>query len=295
MGIFDRLFGPKERDDPALMLPGTDAAFPPAGEQQVFREVRTLPATDPATGKRVFRSGVGVSTSSQAEARARAEEQARRVLDDLLAGRREAVGGYAYLVNKRIEPVVEVLRGESGENARMTVNGYGAIVMNTRQALFADIDVLDDQGRNPRREDPPAPLLRGLASRSGLGWRAYRTYGGWRCLCTSAVFDPSSEDALALLRDVGADPKYVLLCRAQRTFRARLTPKAWRAGERPLEIPPGRPVPRRELQRYVDRTWGYATARFVTTVGTTEAMPELAEIVAYHDRWTQATTGKPLA
>jgi len=295
MGIFDRLFGPKEPDDPALILPGTDATFPPAGEQRVFRELRTLPAADPATGKRVFRSGVGVSTSSQAEARAQAEGQARRALDDLVAGRREAMGGYAYLVDRRIEPVVEVLRDQAGEAARMTVNGYGAIVMNARQALFADIDVLDDQGKNPRKEDPPAQLLRGLASRSGLGWRTYRTYGGWRCLCTNAVFDPASDEALSLLRDLGADPKYVLLCRAQRTFRARLTPKAWRAGERPIEVPPGRPIPRKDLQRYVDHTWQYATARFVTTVGPSESIPELSEIVAYHDRWTQATTSKPLA
>ena len=294
MGIFRR-FGSKEPEDPAPILPGTDASFPPAGERQVFREVRTLPATDPATGKRVFRSGVGVSTSSQAEARAMAEEQARRALADLVGGRREAVGGYAYLVDRRIEPVVEILRGESGEAARMTVNGYGAIVMNARQALFADVDVLDDQGKNPRREDPPAPLLRGLASRSGLGWRTYRTYGGWRCLCTNAVFDPASDDAQSLLRSLGADPKYVLLCRAQRTFRARLTPKAWRAGERPLELPAGRPVPRRDLQRYVERTWRFATARFVSAIGPAETIPELSDVVTYHDRWTQATTSKPLA
>jgi hypothetical protein len=292
MDFVGRLFGPKQPDDQPLRLPGSDARFPPAGEQRVYREVRTLPATDPLTNQRVFRSGVGVSTSSELEARQMAEEQARRALEDLLTRRRDAVGGYAYLVDKRVEPLVDVL---PEQEARITVNGYGAIVMNARQALFADVDVLDDQGSNPRSEDPPAALARGLASRSGLGWRTYRTYGGWRCLCTNATFDPVSEEALSLLGDLGADPKYVVLCRVQRTFRARLTPKPWRAHQRPLAIAAGRDVSRGELQRYVDRTWRYATARFVKTVGPVEITPELNALVEYHDRWTQAATSKPLA
>src|SRR5438445_8740130 len=103
MGFIGRLFrrGDDEPPEQALALPGSEPRFLPAGEEQVFREMRTLPATDPSTGKRVFRSGVGISTTSAADARRLAEDQARRALDDLLAGQSGELGGYAYLANRR--------------------------------------------------------------------------------------------------------------------------------------------------------------------------------------------------
>jgi hypothetical protein len=112
-------------------------------------------------------------------------------------------------------------------------------------------------------------------------------------LCTSASFQPASREAQALLADLGADPKYVLLCGVQETFRARLTPKPWRARYPAREVTPGNSVNRAELQRHIDRTWRYATARHVT--GTDEPAPEVRPILEFHDQWTQAATGKPLA
>ena len=128
-----------------------------------------------------------------------------------------------------------------------------------------------------------------------LRFRSYRTRGGWRLLCTSATFEPASSEAQGLLTDLGADPKYVLLCRVQQTFRARLTPKPWRAQYRPQEITPGDSVSRAEVQRYVDRTWRYATARQVTAADPYEVAPDVWPIVEFHDQWTQAASGKPLA
>jgi hypothetical protein len=296
VGFIGRMFrrGDGEPPEEGLPLPGTEPRFLPAGEERIFREMRTLPATDPRTGKRLFRSGVGISMVSAADARAIAEEQARRALDDLLAGRSGALGGYAYLANRRAEALVDILRGPAGESARITVNGYGAIVMNATAALFADVDT-DDLGPQPRTELPPASLSIVLKGRPEVTMRAYRTRAGWRYLCTNGTFDPASEDTRAFLTELGADAKYVLLCRAQRSFRARLTPKPWRAGQRTLPVFPARAIAREDLQRHVDRTWKYATARFVERVGPDETLPELRDLIEYHDRWTQALSTKPLA
>ncbi len=302
MGFIGRMFRrgngeppDDEPHEPALRLPGSEPRFLPAGEERIFREVRTLPATDPRTGKRVFRSGVGISTISAADARQIAEEQARRALEDLLTGRGEALGGYAYFADRRAEALVEVLRGAAGESARITVNGYGAIVMNAATALFADVDTDDRGPKPPSGERVPAKLLKVLAGHPEVAMRAYRTRAGWRYLCTNRTFDPASDDARAFLQELGADPRYVLLCRAQRSFRARLTPKPWRAGQRTAPLFPARAVAREDLQRLVDGTWRYATARFVERVGPDETLPDLRDVVDYHDRWTQATTEKPLA
>jgi len=286
--------GDGEPPEEGLELPGTEPRFLPAGEERVFREMRTLPATDPRTGRRLFRSGVGISTMSAADARQIAEEHARRALEDLLAGRSGALGGYAYLANRRAEALVDVLRSPAGESARITVNGYGAIVMNATTALFADVDT-DDLGPNPRAARPPASLLTVLAARPEVAMRAYRTRAGWRYLCTNRTFDPAGEDTRAFLAELGADARYVLLCRAQRSFRARLTPKPWRAGQRTIPVFPARAIAREDLQRHVDRTWKYATARFVERDGPDETLPELLDLVEYHDRWTQAMSTKPLA
>ncbi|TME66099.1 MAG: hypothetical protein E6I54_02440 [Chloroflexi bacterium] len=165
MGFIGRLFrrGDDEPPEPGLLLPGSAPRFLPAGEERIFREIRTLPATDPRTGKRVFRSGVGISAMSAADARQIAEEQARRALEDLLAGRSGALDGYAYLANRRAEALVDVLRGPTGESARITVNAYGSIVMNATAALFADVDT-EDVGPEPRAEPPPASPLTVLAA-----------------------------------------------------------------------------------------------------------------------------------
>ena len=58
---------------------------------------------------------------------------------------------------------------------------------------------------------------------------------------------------------------------------------------------PARAIAREDLQRHVDRTWKYATTRFVERVGPDETLPELRDLVEYHDRWTQAMSTKPLA
>jgi hypothetical protein len=98
-----------------------------------------------------------------------------------------------------------------------------------------------------------------------------------------------------LLNELGADAKYELLCRVQRSFRARLTPKPWRAGHRALWIGATKGVGRQELQAYVDATWNYATARFISGAGPADTIAEIKGIVDYHDRWTQAASDKTLA
>ena len=296
MGFIGRMFrrGGEEPPEQGPPLPGSEPRFLPAGEERIFREVRTLPTTDPRSGRRVFRSGVGVSTVSVADAGRIAEDQARRGLEDVLAGRTGTLAGYAYLANRRAEALVDVLRGLSGESARITVNAYGSIVMNATATLFADVDT-DDHGPQPPADRPPAKASAVLAARPDIAMRAYRTRAGWRYLCTNRTFDPAGEDARTLLADLGADARFILLCRAQRSFRARLTPKPWRAGQRTVPVFPTRAVSRDVLQRYVDRTWKYATARFVESVGPDETLPELRDVIEYHDRWTQAASAKPLA
>jgi hypothetical protein len=296
MGAFiGRIFRGDEPKGPSgAVLPGQAPRFLPGGEEPSFRATSMASGTDPRTGRRIFRSGVGISLGSQAEAQQLAEEHARQAIADAVAGHEGRLGSYAY-ANRRLEPVVETIRGTSGEAARVTVNIFGALVMNAASALFADVDLVDDE--RGARDDEPVPDEIGalVARRADLGFRLYRTRAGWRYLCTTRLFDPSSDETRQLLEELGADPKYVLLCRVQKTFRARLTPKPWRARHRALYVSPTEGIARADLQKYVDRTWAYATARNAGRLGRDEPLGELLQIIEYHDRWTQAGSDKPLA
>ena len=129
----------------------------------------------------------------------------------------------------------------------------------------------------------------------------YKTAGGFRLLATDRVYTPGSSESESLMRQVGADPAFIQLCRIQDSFRARLTPKPWRIGK---AAPPG-DFPRedarlqRDFDKWVqeyDRAAGSkATCQFVETIGQSTIHSDVAHIVQLHDDRTRATTGLPLA
>jgi hypothetical protein len=221
--------------------------------------------------------------------------------------------------------VVEVVAGEPGEpTAAVTRNGYGCLVLNTARAAFVDVD-LDGApaeappqrvGRTlfavlfgaaaPRpRPSAPAPppklLTDWLAVDRARGARVYRTAAGYRYLLTHELLDPASAECARTFEELGADPLYRQLCRAQNSFRARLTPKPWRCGAGSFRVAFPRPDEREAgrvdalLRSYEKKANRYATCAFVAALGSDRVAPEIAPIVALHDQRTRAASGLPLA
>jgi len=133
------------------------------------------------------------------------------------------------------------------------------------------------------------------------GWRVYRTKAGLRLLATHALFDPESTSTEQVFDALGADPLYRRLCRTQKCFRARLTPKPWRCGFR---NPPCRwPWPDAKAEaRYKD--WGYlyqkacrdyATCDLTATPGSQQIDPTVQLILKVHDETTLANSKLALA
>lgn len=298
MTLFSKLFGGEAPVHPPLPA-GVDR-FLPAGEPSVFRATATARAPHPSSGVLQFRSGAGSSTVSQADAEREAEERAQRHLDAALADGGAARDSYAYAVDRGMEPVVEVLALPQGSDvARVTINSYGALIVNARSALFVDVDTRreEDKEEDAGASDLAAARLRDVVTADpALGFRVYRTRNGWRYLCTTRTFDPASDETRGLLEQLGADAKYVLLCRAQRCFRARLTPKPWRIGCRFFNVHPTEAIARQRVERYLKKAAPYATAAFTARVGSSHAPPpELQLILDHHDSWCAAESGRPLA
>ena len=251
-----------------------------------------------------------------AEAGARADARIAAMAQRLRGG--QPLQRYGYSDRPLREEILETIATRSGgEAAVITRNQYGARVLNASGALFIDIDLDETQpesgglagalGRlfGAKPVDPIAAQLERLSAWARrnpfLGLRVYRTAGGLRAVIPNEVFDPQRADALEILQTLSNDPLYIRLCQAQGCFRARLTPKPWRCA---MPNPPARfPWPdsagesryRAWERRYEHAAAGYRVCRPVAHYGPRDVHPDLVEVLAYHDRFTLASTERPLA
>lgn len=234
----------------------------------------------------------GWSETSPSDAEARAADRFRS-LEQRVSQGLDLPRGYAYGDRPVREQIIEEIAGPGGQpDALITRNSYGSVVLNASRSMFVDVDAAPVQ---PDR-------LRDALRSSGVGsTRVYRTAAGYRLLATDRLYTPGSSDSESLMRQVGADPAFIQLCRIQDSFRARLTPKPWRIGK---AAPPG-DFPREDarvrqafdrwLQEYDRAAGSKATCQFVETIGDGSIHPDVAHIVQLHDDRTRATSSLPLA
>jgi hypothetical protein len=183
-------------------------------------------------------------------------------------------------------------------------------VLNAAGLLFLDIDVEPATGvqrllgafGGASRAEAVLTGLRGALQEYGrAAFRVYRTASGFRAAAVDREFDPTGDDVQRLMQATGTDPAFARLCLAQRSFRARLTPKPWRC-RRPL--PPGR-YPRADdeqrqrfaawLREYESASARYATCRYVETIGSGSPRSALRGLLELHDRLTRCDDALPLA
>ncbi|MGE0363567.1 MAG: hypothetical protein AB7H93_11000 [Vicinamibacterales bacterium] len=257
-------------------------------------------------GRRLLLRLWGWSQESAAEALELAKQRLAEVTARLAGG--DGTDGYLYGARQPLREEIVRYLGEDGQ-AVVTRNRYGALVLNTARVPFIDVDAVAPSGfgglkrlfgRGPA-VDPTLERIREACGRHPHhAFRVYRTHAGYRVLVTNAVLDPASDEATGFLNGFDADPAFVMLCRQQRSFRARLTPKPWRIGVKaPSGQHPRDPVAQAAfgawLLKYDLASRGYATCRFVESIGTAPPGGEVRAIVDEHDRTTRAVETLPLA
>lgn len=242
-------------------------------------------------------------------ARSTALQRLKRVLERL--GRGEPFpDSYAYLSRPLREEILETVAGPADAPlALLTRNRYGAQVLNAARLLFLDIDFpppsLMDRlralfGAPGAQARALARLRQALQQHGRATFRLYRTAAGLRAIAVDREFDPAGDDTRALMQATGTDPAFARLCVAQKSFRARLTPKPWRCR---LRTPPGQ-HPRDGsgatafaawLREYEKASGAFATCRYLETVGTGSARGDARALIDLHDRLTRSATALPLA
>jgi hypothetical protein len=269
-------------------------------------------------GKSLTCHAWGWSFEDADQAREDAASRARRIFDRLINGARP--DKYAYSARPTREEIVNTVRHGDKDIAIITRNRYGALVLNAASVLFVDIDYprISSQGlwdalalvfsrsRRERRQAAARELT--LASvrqwserHAGHAFRVYRTCAGLRLLFVDGLYEPLSDQTRRILAELGSDPLYCTLTRAQECFRARLTPKPWRCGSR---NPPNQypwPDSRAEHsyrdweRRYEKAAEQYRVCDLVETCGTAAHNDEIVTVLALHDEVACDQADKELA
>ena len=270
-------------------------------------------------GRRIRVVARGWSDESPEMAARLARDVANRLAQKLASGDRNKQQ-YLYGERPLPEPILHEFAGASAPRALITRNSYGALVMNAQDLMFIDIDRQEQTGDSGSdlisglkslfgaRSAPPAPAtnplmdsIQRVADAHGLAARVYKTAAGYRVAITNAGFQADSAQTEALLREFGADPLYIRLCRLQQSFRARLTPKPWRCGaaQPPVTFPYEGPREEAEMRewesQYAAAAANYATCRYLTSFGGVRIAPEFEDLIYSHDQETKASTQLPLA
>ncbi|MBL9088552.1 MAG: hypothetical protein JNM10_15545 [Planctomycetia bacterium] len=133
-------------------------------------------------------------------------------------------------------------------------------------------------------------------------WRVavYETPAGARLLPVHAPFDAGDDASFEFMRFVEADARYQRMCRLQRCFRARVSPKPWRAGVAehfraggtwPVRDPAKLAVRSAWVRRYEAAAKAFASCRWVETVGTGRSDARVEAVRRLHDELCRATSG----
>ena len=213
--------------------------------------------------------------------------------------------------------IAEFAASDGSPEAMVTRNSYGSLVLNTARVIFVDVDL------PPTR--PGAGLARLAAKFFGgaapatpeqqiesrfqqwssrnpdFSGRLYRTCAGYRWMVTNRLLDPEDRAVEGMLEELGADPLYRKLCKVQRCFRARLTPKYWRCGgtappnRYPWESAADEESFRRWQHDYERLAAAHATCRLVDTFGDDSTPEAVQRILQVHDDLTRVAHDLPMA
>ena len=213
---------------------------------------------------------------------------------------------YRYVIDNAIcEQVIDRITDFDGQEiAVISRNAYGSLVLNVRCVMIVDIDVASTMkrpgmfakwfgARSPSFDSLVASKLETIrewqAEHADYAFRIYRTAAGLRAIVTDRIFETIDVSALRIMTELDSDPLYRDLCKSQKCFRARLTPKPWRIGcQPPLQKFPFASVESERkfeswCEKYSQRAKQVAVCEFLEAIGPLYSHPTAQQIVGLHD------------
>jgi hypothetical protein len=260
----------------------------------------------------------GWSFLSLEDAKKQAASRAKRIFDLVTSGQKPDT--YDYSDRPVKEEIIEDLSDGNTQIALVTRNRYGALVLNSANVLFADIDfpsagpkgilewlvfMILPRKRDEKRKAMAVQTAQGVAQwahdHPAHSFRMYRTQQGLRLLFTDKLYDPASEETLTILRGLNSDPMYVKLTQKHECFRARLTAKPWRCGcprppnSYPWDSAESERAYREWEKRYAGAEKKFRACEFIKAYGVMADSEAVKAIATAHDRLSRIESALPLA
>jgi hypothetical protein len=278
----------------SMIFGNTHGAFP-GDKMKIFKYWKIEKENIQVDGNTLAVACYGGSNQSPEDASAKAHEKAKLI-------RQKILGEKQIFANYEVEIREEILQ-EISEKAMITRNRYGARVLNVEDQMILDIDnpptgILNLFKKVDKKESI-VKMVSEYASKSSnpsAAYRIYETKNGIRVFVVGDGIDPNGTMARKLFQDLHCDPLYALLCRKQKCYRARLTPKPSRIKMKAIKIL----FPRDEnlamkndwIQQYEQLSQKYSVCKFVSQIGPSQ---KTDPIIVLHDELTGAFKNLPLA
>ena len=180
----------------------------------------------------------GWSDTSVEDARMLARERMQRFAEIVTRADGKWIEEYPYPKKPLREEIIKEWSTGGATNV-VTRNSYGSLVLNTDRVVIIDVDLprlgffesikrLFTGGGGD--EQVLLDRLQVATDSLGCSMRLYRTRAGYRGIVTDRTGEPGDSFTDEFFAATGTDKQYARLCRVQKSYRARLTPKHWRLG-----------------------------------------------------------------
>lgn len=207
---------------------------------------------------------------------------------------------------KEYEPIIkEWISDKIDEDNIITVNRYGAKVLNTTEYTILDLDDYPfefwDIFGATRGYDKKSLILQRFKKRitknKSLGddMRIYETTKGLRVICKKYI-SPQTPIFMKLMSKFRVDSIYAYLCIKQDCYRARLTPKPYRIKQNPIRIKSPLDCETELYEKweieYARKSKSYSVVKLIETIGSDFSYDKT---ISYHDRTCLSSFSNPLA
>lgn len=250
----------------------------------------------------------GASNESPEDARNGAQLRASK-FKNLLSKKTINLADYEYGTGYIREEIVEEVVSSHGRNiAVLTRNGYGALVINSESVFFGDIDVpeagfiarlLEKFGKAKQDKTYFVAKVEAFQKNNPkYTMMVYETFAGLRVVITNELFDSKSSQTDEIFTALDTDPLYMLLCKNQGCFRARLSPKPWRMGLKrpktkfPRQLKQDQDDFKQWLVSYERAAKAFGTVKRIETFGSARTHEDVARVLSMHDRYATSQNVK---
>lgn len=253
----------------------------------------------PNTGE-IFPINVwGGSIKSESDARSSALKKIELI-------KKKIMGDYSIAREYKAEIREEIIE-EIDSNNVVTLNRYGAKVLNSKDTVFIDIDepkrnlfnFFKTYSLKEKKKQILQQVLKATRKKEfqGLGFRIYETNKGFRVIVLGIQNKPNSPQIRKIFKTLNSDRLYSLLCRKQDCYRARISPKPgnMKYPKHRVRFPTNCTEEKNKLSEWLEKYALTARDFKVCSLRESVGIQSKTSIVQYHDDFCGVNEKLPLA